>query len=29
MWWTEGDTLAHAVAPDADIAALYAWWLTQ
>ena len=29
MWWTEGGTLSHAIAPDADIAALYAWWLTQ
>ena len=29
MWWTEGNTLSHALAPDADIAALYAWWLEQ
>lgn len=29
MWWTEGDTLAHAIAPDADLGALYSWWLKQ
>jgi hypothetical protein len=26
MWWTRGDRLAHAVAPDADLEALFAWW---
>lgn len=29
MWWTDGDTLAHAVAPHADLATLFAWWLAQ
>jgi hypothetical protein len=27
LWWTnERGELAHAVAPDADLAALFAWW---
>jgi hypothetical protein len=26
MWWTRGDRLAHAVAADADLAALFSWW---
>jgi hypothetical protein len=26
MWWTQGDQVAHAVAPDRDLAALFAWW---
>jgi hypothetical protein len=26
MWWTHGDRLAHAVGPDHDLAALFAWW---
>ena len=26
MWWTHGDRLVHAVAPDGDLAALFSWW---
>jgi len=26
MWWTRGDRLAHAVAANGDLAALFAWW---
>jgi hypothetical protein len=26
MWWTRGDRLAHAVAADGDLAALFSWW---
>jgi hypothetical protein len=26
MWWTRGDRLAHALAPNGDLAALFAWW---
>src|SRR5437868_5919520 len=26
MWWTNGDRLVHAVARDADLAALFSWW---
>jgi hypothetical protein len=26
MWWTQGDRLAHAVARDRDLAALFVWW---
>jgi hypothetical protein len=26
MWWTRGDRLAHAVAADDDLAALFGWW---
>jgi hypothetical protein len=29
MWWTHGDRLVHAVAPDGDLAALFAWWRTH
>jgi hypothetical protein len=31
MWWTDTDrgVLAHAVAPDADLARLFAWWLSH
>jgi hypothetical protein len=31
MWWTDNDrgVLAHAVAPDADLARLFAWWLSH
>ena len=28
MWWTDAGLLAHAVAPDADLAHLFAWWRT-
>ena len=26
MWWTRGDRLVHAVAPDGDLAGLFSWW---
>jgi hypothetical protein len=26
MWWTRGDRLAHALGPNGDLAALFAWW---
>jgi hypothetical protein len=26
MWWTWRDRLFHAVAPDGDLARLFAWW---
>jgi hypothetical protein len=26
MWWTRRDRLAHAIGPDHDLAALFAWW---
>jgi hypothetical protein len=26
MWWTHGDRLVHAVAPDGDLAGLFSWW---
>jgi hypothetical protein len=26
MWWTRGDRLAHAVAANRDLAALFTWW---
>jgi hypothetical protein len=26
IWWTDGPLLAHAVAPDRDLARLFAWW---
>jgi len=29
MWWTHGDRLVHAVAPDADLAALFSSWRTH
>jgi hypothetical protein len=31
MWWTDADRglLVHAVAPDDDLAALFAWWLSH
>jgi hypothetical protein len=31
MWWTVADrgVLDHAVAPDDDLAALFAWWLSH
>jgi hypothetical protein len=31
MWWTIADRglLAHAVAPDGDVASLYEWWLSH
>ncbi len=29
MWWTHGDRLVHAVAPDGDLAALFSWWQTH
>jgi hypothetical protein len=31
MWWTDTDrgVLAHAIAPDADLARLFAWWLSH
>jgi hypothetical protein len=31
MWWTDADrgVLVHAVAPDDDLASLFAWWLSH
>jgi hypothetical protein len=29
MWWTRGDRLVHAVAPDGDLAGLFSWWRTH
>jgi hypothetical protein len=31
MWWTDADRglLVHAVAPDEDLASLFAWWLSH
>jgi hypothetical protein len=26
MWWTRGERLAHALGPNGDLAALFAWW---